>query len=409
MDYKDLFASDETGEAVRAQVTADRAAAATVLVVDSVENWPDQFIFMTGTVLPSGFIDQSTATLMKGHLDGVNIEIDSFAPGYTDLGNTEGQIAVIKPNTLWTDELVKLAQVSHNDDGTIKNDVITTPDQFADPVDPALRMRESEFDYVASGCVLTGTGYGSNLNWSLTAGVVYINGKRYTVAAATGVVVASKDTYFDLLEPVSGQVATLVYTGGNSVANNAASPALASNSVRIAIIQSGANIASVAAINQGQENKVLPIASSIPYQVTDSLGNLICPRDPSKKILGLRQRTSTYATPGTSEVAITGLSIPILVPDNGRKVRVKIFSRSIDWGASNVAVRLYDGAVGGTKLAEGYFASGTSGMGIVCNIERTLTLSAGLHTINAAILSSSSGANFSGDPTWPSFVSIELV
>jgi len=409
----DLKASDGTGEAAVAQIETPRTAGATTIDVNTVDNWPSQFIAMSGTKLPSGYIDQSTALLFKGHIDTGNIIIDEIAPGYTDDGNTAGQIVVIKPNTLWTDEIVALLQAAHANDGTIKTDAITTPDQFADPVDPALRMRESEFDYIASGCVLTGTGYGSTLAWSLTAGVVYINGKRYTVAAATGVVVASKDTYFDLLEPVSGQVATLVYTGGNSVANNAASPALAANSVRLAIIQSGANIVDVARINQGQTSKVFPIASSIPYAVTDSLGNLICPRDPNRKILGYRQITASFSTPGSSEVSVTGLSVPGIIPAD-RKVKVSVVSRTLALGNSQCSVRIYEGAVGGTKVAEASGAIGGGGSGYQAPLEASAILQPApganaLKTYNVAMQSTAIGALLDGGATYPAYVMIELV
>src|SRR5205085_10334892 len=116
---------------------------------------------------------------------------------------------------------------------------------------------------------------------------VYINGRRHTVATITAhAFTASKDTYIDLLYSTVDNVATPVYT---EVSNNAASPALAANSVRVCIIQSGATITATTKVNQGEETKVFPIASSIPYAVTDSLGNLICPRDPNRKILGYRQ------------------------------------------------------------------------------------------------------------------------
>jgi len=365
MTYDNLKASDGTGNAVLAHIESNRAALATVINVDSVDNWPNEFIVTTGTLLGTGFLDPDTQLEFEGHLSAGDIIIDSVMPGYTDVGNTTGQVAFIKPTTGFADNVVALAKVSHNADGTIKNDTITTPDQFADPVDPALRMRESEFDYIASGCVLTGTGYGSTLAWSLTAGVVYINGKRYTVAAATGVVVASKDTYFDLLEPVSGNVATLVYTGGNSVANNAASPALAANSVRLGIIVSGANIANVAAINQGQVNKILPIvvSGSYAYAVTDSLGNLICPRDPRRKLLGYHDFKSANATASLTAVQCNGLTMPIIIP-KGRRAKITLSADQLymaTGGAVGYAF-LYDGTIAGagTQIARASINNNTT-------------------------------------------------
>lgn len=124
-----------------------------------------------------------------------------------------------------------------------------------------LGASETIGNFVASGGVLAGSGYGSTLGWTLSAGVVYINGNRYTIASTSGNVTASKDTYFDVLLPVSGTVATLVNTGGNIVANNATAPALAANSVRLGFIVSGAS--SIAA------------STSIKQTGFDSLGNVI--------------------------------------------------------------------------------------------------------------------------------------
>jgi len=61
---------------------------------------------MAGTVDPTTdrFID-GEYVVFKGHLAGSVITIDELAPGYTDSGNKEGDIIVIKPTTLWADLL----------------------------------------------------------------------------------------------------------------------------------------------------------------------------------------------------------------------------------------------------------------------------------------------------------------
>lgn len=207
---------------------------------------------------------------------------------------------------------------------------------------------EMFFDYVASGMVWTGDAYASTRNASMTSGVIYINGRRLTASAvAAQSFTASKDTYIDASDNGDG-TALLTYT---EVANNAASPALAANNVRIGIIVTGAsNIAAAGSVNQGQEDKVLPIASSVPYAVTDSLGNLICPRDPLRRVLGYRRRTSNFTTTSTSAVQITELSCPVIVPA-GRKVRVTAL----------VPVGFQSVNANGTTLSiwEGTVASGT--------------------------------------------------
>lgn len=266
-----LKASDGSGNASAATVQATRSPGATTIQVDTVQGINDNFFGSMGT--PHTFTDpvtsetitvisEATAVDFKGHVDGTDLEIDAIAPGYVDGGSEVGDIVIIKPTTQWGDEVAEILEVSHNDDGTFKDDSISDSDMFTDALNPVTRLSELYGDFVASGGVLTGTGYGSTLAWSMTAGVVYINGKRLTVAAATGVVVASKDTYFDLLDAGNG-TATLVYTGGNSVANGAAAPALAANSVRLGKIVSAASIAA---------------ATSIMQYGADSLGNRIYPR-----------------------------------------------------------------------------------------------------------------------------------
>lgn len=361
MDLQHLRASDGTGEAVLAHVDATRTIGSTVLSLDNVDNWNTDAIVVTGTPAANGFVSPTGMTIMYGHLNAGDFIIDGYAPGYSDAGNTTAEVAIIKMTTSWADTLIDILKIAHNDDGTIKDNAISSESMFTDNVDPVKRDSELVLDHVASGCVLTGTGYGSTLAWSLTAGVVYIGGKRLTVAAATGVVVATKDTYFDLLDPGTGTVATLVYTGGNSVTVNAASPALAASSVRIAIIQSGANIANVAAINQGQLNKVLPIASSIPYTFTDSLGNIICPRDGgSRRMIGYRQSVVDATSTGTSDV--TGVNMNVIVPTGRGNIKAEAFGGGMTSSVANSAVSLsINDATAGANIASGGSATNASG------------------------------------------------
>jgi hypothetical protein len=126
MDYSKLSASDGTGEAVVANIENDRIVGATTIDVDNVDNWPNSFIFVTGTKNPNNYISNASMTIGYGHLDAGNIVIDSYAPGYTDIGNTAGQIVVIKPNTEQVNQMVALARVSHKDNGEIKTAAIAT-------------------------------------------------------------------------------------------------------------------------------------------------------------------------------------------------------------------------------------------------------------------------------------------
>ena len=265
------------------------------------------------------------------------------------------------------------------------------------------------FDYIASGCVWSGDAYASTRNASMTSGVIYISGRRLTLAAVTArSFTASKDTYIDASDNGDG-TALLTYT---EVANNAASPALAANSIRMAIIVTGAsNIASVGSVNMGESDKVLPIASSIPYSVTDSLGNLICPRDPNKRIIGYRQRISNKTVAALA--LIDELSIFLTSP-NPRKVRITAHSGlgiSIDTASVQGRLSIWDGTVGsGTQLTEAFMTTAAINQGSYVQATWVGTLSAGTHTINAGLRTVGSGnTTINAGSTTPAYLSIELL
>ena len=263
------------------------------------------------------------------------------------------------------------------------------------------------FDHVNSGMVWSGDSYASTRNASMTSGVMYINGRRLTATAVTSrTFTASKDTYIDASDNGDGTV-LLTYT---EVANNAASPALAANNVRIGIIVTGAsNIANAGSVNQGEEDKVLPIASSVPYAVTDSLGNLICPRDPSRKLLGYRQVDANKTTASLTPVQIVGLSVPVIVP-LGRKIKISLWSWALYHSTAGMSARasVWDGAVGGTQVAQANGFQGGSGTPI-CLAERTLTPTVASKTYNAGLVAGGAGtATLEGNAVHPAFLKIEL-
>lgn len=266
-------------------------------------------------------------------------------------------------------------------------------------------ITEWAFDFIPSGLIWSGDAYASTRNASMTAGFAYISGVRVTVAAVTArSFTASRDTYIDLSSD-----GVLTYT---EVTNNAASPALSANNIRIGIIVTAAgSIAAAGSINQGQTNKVLPIASSVPYQVTDSLGNLICPRDPSRRILGYRERTSgSFATASTTAVQVTELSCPVIIPTS-RRVRVTAWSKSIfnGTGAAYSEMTIWEGAVGGTQISTctaGLTANNGESVGyadVTYNpTSSTITFNVGFRAIvgNTATMNAAS--------TNPAYIKVEL-
>lgn len=125
-DTKLIRASDGVGEAVRATVTATRSIASTTIAVDAVTNWPDYFIATSGEIGADNFLTPSTVQVFNGHLSGSDIIIDSFAPGYSDLGNSIGDVVLVKPTTAWANEVADVIEVTHNEDGTLKDSIVTT-------------------------------------------------------------------------------------------------------------------------------------------------------------------------------------------------------------------------------------------------------------------------------------------
>lgn len=264
---------------------------------------------------------------------------------------------------------------------------------------------ENSFDHVASGLVWSGDSYGSTRNASMTAGAVYINGARVAVSAVTArTFTASKDTYMDV-----DTTGTVNYT---EVSNNAASPALSANRIRIGVIITGAtSIAAATSVNQGQETMVLPIASSVPYAVTDSLGNLICPRDAQRRILGYRQITSDFTTTSTSAVQVTGLSVPVIIP-TARKVKVTVSTGGFFNGtaANGALLSAWDGVVAsGTQIAasNGILNTNSASPGIA---QALVTPSATSKTYNAGAKSISAGTTtVQASSTAPAYIMVELV
>lgn len=244
---------------------------------------------------------------------------------------------------------------------------------------PRTRMTEMMYDFVASGMVWSGDAYASTRNASMTSGIVYINGRRISISSVSArSFTASKDTYIDILDNADG-TGTLVYT---EVTNNAASPALAANSIRIGIIVTGAsNIAAVGSVNQGGEDKVLPIASSIPYQVADSLGNLICNRDPNKKLLSRRHAAGSDQSAITTVQDVTGVTV-VVVTDGLRKLKLSASAQIFSSVTGDVAGFYMKEGASVIKSARFALTQATS---VQANTIQTLTPTAGTHTYKMTI------------------------
>ena len=113
-DYNYLPVSDGSGDASLMHLTGNRSIGATVLAVDSVVGVPSHFIGCVGTLLATGFIDPTTKTDFKGHVSTGTLVIDAFEPGNSDVGNTSGQVVVVKPNTGWANRVANFIMNATN-------------------------------------------------------------------------------------------------------------------------------------------------------------------------------------------------------------------------------------------------------------------------------------------------------
>lgn len=118
VDY--LPASNGTGEAVRAIVTTERLVSSVSIITDSVLRWPLRFVATSGTLITAtGLLDPATITVFKGVLTGSIITIEAYAPGYSDIGHSVGQVIVLKPSTFWADTLAEAVALGGSADSVV--------------------------------------------------------------------------------------------------------------------------------------------------------------------------------------------------------------------------------------------------------------------------------------------------
>lgn len=263
------------------------------------------------------------------------------------------------------------------------------------------------FDYIGSGLVWSGDSYGASLNGSMSAGLVYIGGVPVTLTAISGHAFApSKDTYIDV-----DRNGNVTY---NPQTNNAASPALAANSVRLAIVITGAsNIAAAGSVNQGQETSILPLISGVPIAVCDSLGNLISPRDPMRRVIGVRRRATSVGPITSATVAqVTELSCPIIVP-TGRKYKARLFVTQMlnDTSAGYAETSIWEGTVGsGVEIAAASGRMGVASMDTSGNCDSPpRTPSSSNVTVNVGVRNPGAAGNASFIATLGSGIPITLI
>lgn len=304
----------------------------------------------------------------------------------------------LSPNTLI--ESAKLnsnfTDLSTGDADTTNNSLVTSRD-------------EGETDYVISGGVWSGDSYAVNRNASMTALVARIDGYRVTVALVSArTFTASKDTYVDVLR--AGTSASLVYT---EVANNAASPALASNSLRLGIVVTGAStIAAATSINQGKSTVLLPSLATGILRGADSLGNILAPKGPASNLLmtnpykfsvyraaALTSTTSYAAVQFDTKLYDTGANVDV-VTNKGRFTAPVDGFYSFSASAGNtvasagIHVKLYKN---GVAAKAGVYNGGAASTGFISHVSGDLQLVAGDYVEAYFVGGSGSAMNVGAD------------
>lgn len=393
----------------------------TTVTVTSTTNWPTDtgIVFAIDTIGADGLRVDGTYNTYQGTVASPTsiTNVSHISGSGTDRNYTAGattRVYIIVASEI-QNRLVDGLLVSHDQDGTLKADsvdvtavikdgIVTNAKLVNDTVEIG-KLHEKTSEYLANFIYSGGyIGISSGLVGTFSNIVYYISGVRYTATSvANKTYTASKDTYVDI-----GTDGTVDY---NEVANNAASPALAASHIRVAIIVT--NGTNITVINQGETTMTSPVVSSIPYQVTDSLGNLIYPNNPCRTLLGYRQIVTTFNTSSAAAVQVTGLSCPVIVPV-GRKVKITAFAQAAlpQTSLTTAYLSIWDGTVGsGTQLAVGsqtqtaasYLAGPLVAEAVVLPASTTKTYNVGLAS------SAANSLTLQGGSTAPAFIKVELL
>lgn len=345
-DYNFLKGSDGTGLPVLAHITADRAAAATVIETDNLDNWPDEFIVTTGTIGSDGFLDPDTVTEMTGHKDGTDIVIDGFEPGFSDVGNEEDQVAMVKQTAGWADSMVENAQVSHNDDGTIKTAAVTTAMAGKAAIAPFWESLSAAPNTIT---------YNGNHSYDLVFNSLDLTGVLTPGMRLKGTRTVSAPTQCADLEASSSQYLSKASPAGMAWTDDFAAGAA------IPALESYAEMGIISKYN-GTSGWLLYLNASgqvILQGVNAGVGNYS--RVVSKQSIPLGKKvviaaqldmSAFTATTTTSYIMIDGVDVPAIVERGGTNPTALIQAGNLNVGAFN-AGSFFDG-----KLAQVWVSSG---------------------------------------------------
>lgn len=304
--------------------------------------------------------------------------------GTSASAHTSGSVVKQKVNAEYLTELQAGRTMKDSDNATVG----LNPSTLYDSSDRI-------YDYVKPGTGVVAIS--SGLIGTISNVTFYQAGKRYTMTSiANKTYTASKDTYVDLLAGAT----TPTYT---EVANNAASPALAANSVRLAIVVTSG--AAITVINQGSVAATGPTISGSVLMVSDSLGNLICPM-PGQTQVGYRQITANFVTAGAVATDVTGIAVPVIVP-TGRSVRVTFEGNVYQTGgAGQLVTTIKEGA---TSLQVRVFSTPAANQLDARVASVRLTPTAGSHTYKITLTPSSGNGTVEASATELCYMAVDLV
>lgn len=337
VDLKNLKASDGTGSAVLAHVTFARLPAATTLKVDSIDNWPPYFIATSGTLNAGGYIMESGKTEFRGHVSGVDIVIDGFEPGFTDIGNTTANVVVVKQTTGWADGVADTLRNVLNDDSTLKNSAVAT-------VLAAIGGNSSGW-FPITGSPITAISYLGNGSFSATTNIDFATfaspgyrvGMSRTVAAPTQCTsLNGTNQYFSKTTPAgmtyTDDFTTGVWVKATSYANATIASRYNGTSGWTLVMLSTGQI-QLAGFNAGAGNvSYVQSYQSIPLNkwvyVTAQL-----------------DMSAFTATPTTSYIMINGIDAPAFVARAGTNPTALIQAGNLEIGGQNGGLLPWPGKI----------------------------------------------------------------
>lgn len=124
-------------------------------------------------------------------------------------------------------------------------------------------------------------------------------------------------------------------------------------------------------------------------------------------LLGSASITSNFVTTATSAIQVTGLTTgAITIPSGSRKVQIEAYCPNNVLNAiGDIFLSLWDGAVGGTLLAESHITIPATGYGDFQVVKTPpLTVSAGSKTYNVGIRVNANQVTVTVSATSPAFI-----